>query len=491
MNTELTTLNLDIPRQLLVNGRWSDAADGSEFETINPATGELIATVAHAGRLDADRAVKAARHALDEGPWPKMTPAERGRIISKLGDLLLQNVDDLALLETLDQGKPLSVASSIDIPSAASLFHYMSGWCTKLTGETIPISVPGEFHTYTVREPVGVVALIVPWNFPLAIAAWKVAPALAAGNTIILKPAEQTPLTALRLGELALEAGVPPGVLNVLPGYGESVGVALVEHPGVDKVSFTGSTETGRSIVKASAGNLKRVSLELGGKSANIVFDDADLSKAIAGSSVGVFANAGQACAAASRMYVHENVLDEFVAGISEQAAAFVVGDGRDPASQIGPLISQEQLDRVGQFIDLADAEGVHVASGGRRIGEQGYFLEPTVLTKVSHDSALIQEEIFGPVVAITPFSDVSEVVRLANDTSYGLAAGVWSTDVRTIHRVAARLKAGTVWANCYQVFDAAMPYGGVKQSGWGREMGKEVLDLFTETKVVCVDIAD
>lgn len=494
MSTPVVSPHADAPAigdtRLLIGGQRVDAAEGATFDVFNPATGELLAQVAEARAEDVDRAVKAARRAFESGPWRDMKPAERARVIWKLGDLLLENAAELGGLETLDNGKPFLQARDGDVAAAAGLFHYMSGWATKLEGTTIPISFPGSFHTYTRREALGVVGLIVPWNFPLTIAAWKVAPALAAGNTIVLKPSEVTPLTALRLGELALEAGIPEGVLNVVPGFGAEAGAALTAHPDVDKVSFTGSTVTGGAIAKAAIGNFKKLTLELGGKSPDIIFGDANLEAAIQGAADGIFYNQGEACAAGSRIYAHRSVYDEVVAGVSAAAEAIKVGDGFDPSSFIGPLVSKQHHEKVTGYLDLGREEGT-VASGGTYAKDGGYFVTPTVFTNVTDQSRVVREEIFGPVVSILPFDDTDEVIRRANDTRYGLTAGVWTESIQTAHRAADALRAGTVWVNCYGVFNAAMPFGGYKESGWGREMGGIVLDDYTESKTVCFKIGD
>jgi phenylacetaldehyde dehydrogenase len=480
-------------RKMLIGSEWVPAASGKTFETYNPATGEVLATCAAGDSEDIDRAVKTARAAFEDGPWATIKPSERGLMIHRLGDLILEHGDELAALETLDNGKPLAVARAGDVELAADLFHYMSGWATKIEGNTIPISVPympgAEFHAYTLREPVGVVGQIIPWNFPLLMAAWKLGPALAAGVTVVLKPAEQTPLSALRLGELILEAGIPAGVVNIVTGFGETAGAALAAHDDVDKVAFTGSTEVGRLILHAAAGNLKKVSLELGGKSPNVVFADADMDTAIAGAANAIFFNHGQCCCAGSRLYVEQSKYDDVLQGVTDHAKSIKVGSGLDPQSEMGPLVSQEQLDRVCGFFDAGREEGAHTVVGGRRHGETGYFVEPTVLTDTNPNMKVEAEEIFGPVVTVAPFKDPDDILPKANKSNYGLAAGVWTQDISKAHRMAKRLRAGTVWINCYNVFDASLPFGGYKESGWGREMGHEALELYTEVKAVCAQL--
>jgi len=480
---------LGVPRQLFIDGRWADAASGRTFETPNPATGDTLAWVAEGDAEDIDRAVKAARRAFEEGPWSRMTPSERGRIIWRIGDLILQHVDELAQLESLDNGKPFTVAQAADVPLAADMFHYMAGWATKIEGNSIDISVPympgANFHSYTLREPVGVVGQIIPWNFPLLMAAWKLGPALATGNTVVLKPAEQTPLTALRLAELIAEAGVPDGVVNVVPGLGETAGAALAAHPDVDKVAFTGSTAVGKLIVAAAAAtNLKKLTLELGGKSPNIVFEDA-VEGAIEGAAHAIFFNHGQCCVAGSRLYVHQSRFDEVVDGVAEIAKSIKLGSGMEAGTQMGPLVSEEQLQRVSGYLESGKAEGATALSGGGRFGDRGFFIEPTVLINTHGNMKVVREEIFGPVLVAAPFTDLDEIAAKANDSEYGLGAGIWTKDISKAHALAKKLRAGTVWINCYNVFDAALPFGGYKQSGWGREMGHEVLNSYTQVKAV------
>lgn len=475
-------------RPMLIGGQWVPAQSGRTFETINPATGEAITSVALGDAGDVDRAVRAARQAFEEGPWSRMKANERERLLWRVGDLISERAAELGQLEALDNGKSATIAAAVDMAWAADIFRYNAGLVTKINGTTVNVSMPfvpgGEFHAYTLREPVGVCGLIVPWNFPLLMASWKLAPALAAGNTVILKPAEQTPLTALLLGEIFQEAGFPPGVVNIVTGFGEA-GAALAAHDDVDKIAFTGSTEVGKKIVDAAKGNLKKVSLELGGKSPNIVFADADFDKAVAGSVAAWMFNHGQCCVAGTRLFVERPIFDEFTAAVAELAGKAKIGPGLDPTTELGPLVSQEQFDRVSSYVAAGLADGARALTGGKRWGTKGYFIEPTVFVDVEPNFSIVREEIFGPVVAALPFDADAGVAAAANDSIYGLAAGVWTNDLSKAHKTARELKAGSVWVNQYNGFDTAMPFGGYKQSGWGRELGNSAIDLYTQTKAI------
>jgi acyl-CoA reductase-like NAD-dependent aldehyde dehydrogenase len=477
------------PGKLIIDGKAVDSASGKTYVTYNPATEEPICEIAEAGAEDVDRAVKAARAAFESGPWSKMKPAERQRALFQLGELVLRNGDELARLETLDNGKPIFESRQIDVPMVANCFHYFSGWATKLAGETLPVSPA--FFTYTLREPVGVVGAIIPWNFPMIMVGWKAAPALAAGNTVVLKPAELTPLTAIRIGELALEAGIPPGVFNVLPGKGSIAGEAMVKHPGIDKLTFTGSTEVGQRIMRTAADTLKKITLELGGKSPNVVFADADLDAALRGATTGIFYGKGEVCAAGSRLLVESSIYDEFVAKLAERAKKMAPADPMDPKTRLGSLVSKTQMDKVLEYVGVGSKEGARVVAGGQRqpVNGKGWFVQATVLEGVDPQARVAQEEIFGPVLAVIRFDDVDDAVRKANGVPFGLAAGVWTRDVKKAHAVARRLQAGTVWVNAYNFYDAGMPFGGTKQSGFGRDLGPESLREYTQVKSVWVSV--
>lgn len=472
----------------LIDGNWVDAAQGKTFETLNPATGEVVTNVAEGDATDVDLAVKAARKAFEKSKWPKMTATQRGRLMFKLADLIEQNREELATLETLDNGKPYKEALNIDVPLTVACYRYFAGWADKIHGKTIPIN--GPYFCYTRHEPVGVCGQIIPWNFPMLMQAWKWGPALATGNTVILKPAEQTPLTALFIGQLAVEAGYPAGVVNVVPGMGPTAGGALASHMDVDKVAFTGSTEVGHLVMGAAAkSNLKRVSLELGGKSPNIVFADADIEAAVQGAYFALFFNQGQCCCAGSRLFVEESLHEDFTARLVDIAKTRTVGDPFDPETQQGPQVSLEQFDRVMGYIDKGKREGAKMLCGGSRVGDRGYFIEPTVFDGVNDDMTIANEEIFGPVMSVIKFKDVDEVAQRANKTAFGLAAAVWTKDIEKAMRISNSVRAGTVWVNCYDVFDAAAPFGGFKQSGIGRELGEYGLEEYTEVKTVTIKI--
>ena len=484
-------------QKLYIGGKWVDTNSSKTFDVEDPATGKKLSTCAAGNSNDVDLAVKAAREAFDSGKWTGIPANERGKIIWKIGDLIDNHTEELAQLESLDNGKPVAVAGAADVPLSSDIFRYMAGWATKIEGETIPISVPytpgAQYHSYTVKEPVGVVGQIIPWNFPLLMAAWKIAPALAAGCTIVLKPAEQTPLSALRLIEIIHNSGVlPEGVLNLVTGLGEEAGAPLASHPLVDKVAFTGSTEVGKLITKAAAGNLKKVSLELGGKSPTIIFPDADIDAAIAGAASAIFFNHGQCCCAGSRLFAHEKVFDKVTEGISKIADQIKVGPGMDTSTEMGPLVSDEQFQKVSGYIESGKSEGGEVVAGGKYDNSSGgHFVHPTVFAKTNADMTLVKEEIFGPVVCAQPFSDenLEKIANEANNTTFGLAASVWTKNISVAHKLAGKIRAGTVWINCHNIFDASLPFGGFKESGWGREMGHEVLKNYTEVKAVTVNL--
>lgn len=477
--------------KMLIDGQWVDAASGQLFETRDPATGRVIGRIAAGDAEDIDRAVRAARTALEGRAWAGMLPVAREKLLLNLADLVERHADELIELEALDNGKPVTIARMIDIGRAPNFIRYMAGWATKIEGATITPSVAmgphARFHAYTLKEPVGVVGGIIPWNFPFVMALWKTCPALAAGSTVILKPAEQTPLTALRLGELVLEAGFPEGVVNIVTGLGETAGAALARHPGIDKIAFTGSTTVGKAIARAAADNVTRVTLELGGKSPVIIMPDADLDQAIPGAARAIFFNAGQVCGAGSRLFVHNAVYDEVMAGIARIADALKIGPGLDPATEMGPLVSEEQRRRVLHYVGAGVSEGGQLLTGGGAVEGAGYFMRPTVFGRVSPDMTIAREEIFGPVLAAAPFETVDEVIDLANDSQYGLVAGIWSTNINIVHRMIPRIKSGTIYVNAHNLMDPAVPFGGSKQSGYGREMSKMAIDIYTETKSVYI----
>lgn len=479
-------------KRMLIDGKWVEAASGKTFDSVNPATGEVLAKVAEGDAEDIRRAVAAARRAFD-GPWSKWKPYERQQVLLTLADLVDQHIDELALLDTLDMGAPISRMRGMR-RRAVGMLRYYAGMATSIHGETIDNSLPGEIFSYTLKEPVGVVGAIIPWNGPLTAAIWKVGPSLATGCTIVLKPAEEAPLTALRFAELALEAGVPEGVINVVPGYGETAGAALAAHPDVDKVAFTGSHLTGQKIIQASAGNLKRVSLELGGKSPDIVFADADMEATVQGAAMAVFSNSGQICSAGTRLFVERKMYEEFVERVADFGRSLKVGNGVDPEVQIGPLVSEQQLQRVTGYLDVGKREGARAVSGGGRLKgagyDRGYFVPPTVFADVRDEMKIAQEEIFGPVISAIPFTDIDEVIKRANSTMFGLGSGVWTRDVSKAHRLAKGIRAGSVWVNCYQAMDPAVPFGGYKMSGYGRESGLQQLEEYLNVKAVWIKTA-
>jgi phenylacetaldehyde dehydrogenase len=484
----------DRTNRLLIDNAWVPAVSGRTLDTVNPATGEVLASIAAGDRLDVDRAVAAARRAFESGPWREMTGSQRARLLWKMADLMEAHLDELAELETLDQGKPIWIGKYAEIPGGIEQFRYFAGEATKIEGTTIPTSIayqpPGKkIFAYTLKEPLGVVGAIVPWNSPIVLTCMKLAPALAAGCTIVLKPAEDTSLTALRLGELLIEAGFPPGVVNIVTGLGEEAGAAMAAHPGIDKISFTGSTEVGKVIVGAARGNLKKLTLELGGKSPAVILKDADLDLAIPGAANAIFFNAGQVCVAGSRLYVHRDLFDKVIDGVANYAKGLKLGHGLDPTTQMGPVVSRKQADRIAGYIASGVTEGAETVTGGRQLGEANTFIEPTLLVNVKPSMKVVREEIFGPVVVASPISSIDEVPALANDTEYGLAASVWTNDLSAAHRLAAQIRAGTVWINCHSMFDASLPIGGMKQSGWGRDSGHQAVDNYLETKTVCAVI--
>jgi aldehyde dehydrogenase (NAD+) len=473
--------------ECFIGGKWLPAASGKTFDTIHPATEEVICKVAEGDKADVDAAVDAAREAFDNGPWRSMDARDRGALIYKLAELIEEEAEELAALETLDNGKPINDSRAADIPLVIDCLKYYAGWADKIQGKTIPIR--GEYFCYTRREPVGVVGQIIPWNFPALMAAWKWGPALAAGCTIVMKPAEQTPLTCLRMARLAQKAGIPDGVINVVPGYGPTAGAALVAHPGVDKIAFTGELSTAKIIQKAAAETMKRLTFELGGKSPNVIFADADLDAAVEGAHFALYFNQGQCCCAGSRLFIEQKVYDEVIDRIAEKNKSTKIGDPFDPQTQQGPQVDKAQFDKILKYVEYGKQDGAKCVTGGKRHGSKGYYVEPTLFAGVTDEMRIAREEIFGPVMSALKFKNVDEIIQRSNDTNFGLAAAVWTRDVAKAHRYAKEVRAGTVWVNCYDVFDAAAPFGGFKESGLGRELGEAGLDNYTESKTVTVSL--
>jgi aldehyde dehydrogenase (NAD+) len=474
--------------KLLINNEWTSSLSGKTFDVINPATEEVITSVAEADKEDVDLAVKSARRAFESGPWSKFSARERGRLLYRVATLIDKNREELAMLETINNGKPISETTHADLPLTIDTFEYYAGLADKIHGETIPVN--GNFFNYTLREPIGVVGQIIPWNFPLLMAAWKLGPALAMGCTVILKPAEQTPLSALRLGELFLEAGLPPGVINILPGYGPTAGAAIAMHPNIDKVAFTGSTEVGKLVMKMAAeSNLKRVSLELGGKAPNIVFEDCDMDAAVQGTMRGIFFNQGEVCCAGSRLFLADKIREPFLDKLKTASEKLIVGDPQDPKTQMGAQVSKEQFDKILSYIETGKKEGARLVTGGQPAKDKGYFLKPTVFDSDSDSLTIFNEEIFGPVVSATRFQSTEDLVTRANNTKYGLSAGVWTKDVKKVHQLSKNIRAGTIWVNCFNCFDAASPFGGYKESGFGRELGQHAIELYSQIKSVWVSL--
>jgi len=473
--------------ECFIDGRWEPAASGKTFATYNPATEEEIAQVAEGDAEDVDRAAKAARRAFDSGPWSKMDARDRGRLLYQLADAIESQIDELAALETLDNGKPISESRKGDLPLVVDCLRYYAGFADKIQGSTIPIR--GNFLCYTRREPIGVAGQIIPWNFPMLMTAWKWGPALAAGCTVVMKPAEQTPLTCLRMAAIAQEVGIPDGVINIVPGFGPTAGAAVVKHPLIDKVAFTGEHTTAQIITRDSAATLKRLTFELGGKSPNVVMADADLDAAAQGAYIGLYLNQGQCCCAGSRLFVESSIRDKFVDKVRALAANRRVGNPFDPKTEQGPQIDQNQFNKIMSYIDKGQSEGATLITGGKRVGDRGFFIEPTIFGDVTDEMSIAREEIFGPVLSVLTFDDKEDLIRRANETFYGLAAAIWTRDISTAHEFAARVRAGTVWINCYDAFDAAAPFGGFKMSGHGRELGEEGLRAYTENKTVTVKL--